>query len=362
MAKLLRRFSPSLQRLGVDGHRLLREGGTGQLILVGRELSLFLHLDATNVPARQRPAFAAMQVRRAAPFSDPEHDVAWFGDHAAIWYWSRERVRSLAAVHGGQAKFRAEACFRGEVSTGDGVELLALESEALDGTTLSAGYEARIWRGGHPVGSRWWPALPDEAAWRTFLRGGGLSPAAPLPAPRPAPVRDDPLGGSAGTAALLHQFHGNRTQLAVGTGVVLIAALAWQLASILAVSMEIRQVESAAAPLERELEAIIMARAEADDAASRIDALLSLRPAASQIRMMAEVQGITPGTGWTVTNWHQPGPETLEVTLRGTGLDASQIVTAWEESPLFEAVTPSTSRRANELMISARLTPLELQD
>ena len=36
------------------------------LTLVGRELCLFLHVDASRVPARQRDAFLALAIRRAA--------------------------------------------------------------------------------------------------------------------------------------------------------------------------------------------------------------------------------------------------------------------------------------------------------
>ena len=39
------------------------------LALVGRELCLFLHVDATRVPAKQRAGYVALMVRRAAPFA-----------------------------------------------------------------------------------------------------------------------------------------------------------------------------------------------------------------------------------------------------------------------------------------------------
>lgn len=327
-------------------------------MLVGRELSLFLHLDAGNIPARQREGFVAMQVRRAAPFNDPEHDVAWFGNHAAVWYWSAGRVRDLAASAGTRTRFRAEGCFRGEPMD-EGLEVLDLRLQALDGSSAAAGHEARVWRKGHLAVSRWWARAPDTTAWNTFLRGAGLDPSTPILEPTDAVLRDAPLGGGMDAGALADRVRGNWPLLATGTGAVVAAVLCWQLASVLAVNSEIGQVADRIGPLERELEAIIDARARADEASAEITALLDLRPPASQTQLLAEVQAVTPGGDWAVSTWHQPGPDMVEVTLQGTGLDASAVVTAWEESPLLQDVTPATSRRGDELMLRATLTPLE---
>ena len=88
-ARLLRRFSPRRQRLGPDGVEPLPGGaGAGMLTLVGRELCLFLPVDASRVPARQRESYLALAVSRAAPFADPAHDALWSDGHAAAWYWS----------------------------------------------------------------------------------------------------------------------------------------------------------------------------------------------------------------------------------------------------------------------------------
>ena len=320
-----------------------------------------MHLDASAVPVRQRDAFVSMQVRRAAPFADADLDVAWFGSHAAVWYWSRGRVRDLLVGTGGNVRLRAEGCFRGEPAEGDSVELLSLAVDPLDGSSPEAGYEARVWKQGRLAVTRWWRELPTEGAWRTFLRGSGLDPCIAIPPPRIASVREQPLGGGLDMGALAERVRGNGPALAAVAGALASAVLGWQLASVAGVEREIDRVVADTEPLEEELESIITARNRADVAAAEIQDLLGLRPPASQTRLLAEVQQITPPGDWAITAWHQPGPDTLEVTLKGTGMDASQIVAAWEQSSLLEEVTPSTGRRGDELTLRARLTPLEQQ-
>lgn len=331
------------------------------LVLVGRELCLFLHVDASAVPQKQRAGFVALEVRRAAPFMDPEHDLVWFGDHAAVWYWSRERLHGLWDTPSQRTRLRAEAVFRGAPVDGDGAELLALEVAPADAETYTAGVEARLWRRGHIVSSRWWPEAPSVEVWQSFLRGGGMDPAQIRPQPLGAGLREQPLSGGLQPRALAGQLRTQLPLLATGAGALVLALLAWQLAGVLRVSSEIRKVEQRTAPLEKKLEAIIEARTRADEAVAKIEALLALRPPASQTRLLGEIQKITPGTGWELMSWHQPGPETLEAMLKGGTLDTAAIVTAWEQSPLLQEVSPATGSRMDELTLQARLTPLPEQ-
>ncbi|MGN6113635.1 MAG: hypothetical protein ACTHOC_11665, partial [Luteimonas sp.] len=134
------------------------------LTLVGRELCLFLPVDASRVPARQRESYLALAVSRAAPFADPAHDALWSDGHAAAWYWSKSRVRDAVGAAGA---VRAEPMFRGDAGAGDRVEVLALAAPGAD--AREGGFEARIWRDGHLAASRWWRQLPDDGAWRAFV-------------------------------------------------------------------------------------------------------------------------------------------------------------------------------------------------
>jgi hypothetical protein len=345
-------------RLGNDGARPLPGGGTaGSLALVGRELCLFLHVDAARVPAKQRDGFVALEVRRAAPFADPEQDVLWLNGHAAVWYWSRERIR---AISGGAQRYRAEALFHGQVRRDDCVELLALDAGPWAGDDAGEGFEARVWRDGHLVASRWWPRQPDTGAWRAFARGAGLATAEDAPDPEPAPLRTHALAGSNERLALAGQINSRRKQIAFGAGVFVLALLAWQAASVARIAWRTHSVDRQTASLSAGMTKTIDARARADEARARIDALLALRTPASQTRLLAEVRRITPGD-WQLAAWSQPGPDPLEVTMRASAPDVAAIVAKWEASPLLQDVTPATGGAAGEVTLQARLTPLREQ-
>ena len=332
-------------------------GRSGVLALVGRESCLFLAVDAARVPPRQRDGFVALAVRRAAPFGDPEHDVVWLQDHAAVWYWSRERVRDLAPAN---ARRRAEAVYRGTIPAGDAVQLLSLETSRMDGETFVAGVEGRVWRSGHLVASRWWPALPDAAAWQGFARGAGLDHGTLPPEPQPAPLLDRPLSDGGARLAFAGQLQARRPLVAAVVGTLLAAVMAWQVGGIARAAWRTHLLEGKTEALSAGMQRIIEAREQADLARARIDAALALRTPASQTRLLGEVLQITPGA-WQLLSWRQPSPEILEVTLRAANPDVPSIVAAWEASPLLQDVTPSTSRRGDELTLQARLTPLSMQ-
>lgn len=327
---------------------------------MGRELCLFIAVDASRIPQRQRAGFVTLAVRRAAPFADPEYDVLWLGDHAAVWYWSRGRARALlAAQPGATPRVRAEAMFRGDVPGHDEVELLGL-GDADESGTFDAGIEARVWRDGRLMASRWWPRLPDAAAWAAFARGAGLDPRLDRPEPRPAPLRPQPLSGASARRVTLgadmREWRAHAPLVAMVAGTAVAAALVWQLAGLARANWEVRRVQQRIARVSDRLEPIIAARERADRAQGEIAQLLALRAPSSQTRLLAEIKRITPGS-WQLQMWHQPSPDILEVTLKAASPDVPAIVSAWEKSALLQDVTPATSARPDELKLQARLTP-----
>src|SRR5690606_694221 len=182
LKRLNRRFSPRRTLVGREGNESL-PGGDGDSIeyVIARELCLFAAIDASRVPERERPAFVALAVRRAAPFADPESGVAWTGDGiASTWYWSRGRISELLSGRGQRARretFVPEALHRGGQRE-DGAELLAMAN----------GVEGRAWKAGRLVASRWWPQPPPFNDWQAFVRGAGLLPAQEVPAAVDAPL------------------------------------------------------------------------------------------------------------------------------------------------------------------------------
>ena len=355
--QLKRRFSPSLVRLGAEGARPLPGGGTsGVLALVGRELCLYLHVDATRLPPRQRAGFVALAVRRAAPFADPEHDILWLNGHAAVWYWSRERVQALASGLGSSLRLRAEALFRGDVHAGDAEQLLLLE--VVDqGELVQAGVEARVWRQGHLHATRWWPAPPDAAGWHTFARGVGLDGSRPPPPLETSRLHPRPLDAGNQLTPMAGQLGRRLPMLGAGLALLVLALLVAQVAGIARAAWEVRAVEQRIDLLNARLEKVITARETADAAQERIETLLALRAPLSQTRLLGEIKRLTPGS-WEMVAWTQPSPAVLEVTIKGEGLDAAAIVSAWEQSPYLQEVAPAPTSGEGQLTLQARLTPL----
>lgn len=325
------------------------------LALVGRELCLYLQVDASKVPPKQRPGFVALATRRAAPFADPDFDVLWLQDQAAVWYWSQERARSLAGT-GSNIRYRAEALFVGTLPLGDAEQLLVYPPDPAADPGI-AGMEARIWRHGRLLATRWWAQAPDAMAWQAFARSAGLDASHPRPEPTIEFLREHPL-----SATRRRQLDGQiATRMPLIAGVIAglcLLLLTWQAAGVLRAQWEGHRVEGRIAQLSARLETIISAREKADQAKVRIDALLRLRTPASQTRLLGEIKRLTPGA-WEMLSWSQSSPEILEVTLKTANPDTAAIVAAWEASPLLQEVALATGNRPGELTVQAKLTPLQ---
>jgi len=342
-------------RLGISGSLAL-PGGGGQttLCLVGRELCLFLTLNAGAAPPKQRREFVALAVRRAAPFADPEFDAAWGEDGTvAVWYWSAERVAALAAdVPGRRRRFVAEALYTGQADmrgVEHGVELMQ----------LAEGVEARAWKNAMPRASRWWAEPPAPGAWQDFLRACGYSNAAQVNVPEPAPAEPAltpwgrPLSASArlDVGGLDHWL----PKAALALGALALGIIGAQAGSMARAQWALWQAEDAASTLDAPLARILDARQMADAARAEAEAtlaLFSLRPSTS---LMAELaRQMPPGQNWQVRQWNQPVPDRIEVRLLAPGSNPEALVEALEASPMFSAVTTELGR-ANELVIRASI-------
>jgi len=206
-------------------------GGTGRdvLCLVGRELSLFLAINVSKIPDKQRRGFVELTVRRAAPYDDADFDVSWLGDWAAVWHWSRKRiVEGCGGELPARTRFASEGPYVGQVQESEGTRIEVLR--------LIAGFEGRIWRSGVLTASRWWPAEPTAEQWQLFLRGTGgaqLESTAPPP-PVAAAINTRRWSRTTSRSQALQmsslQAHVPRATLAVGLAAI--ALFAWELGAI----------------------------------------------------------------------------------------------------------------------------------
>lgn len=330
-------------------------GGTGRdvLCLVGRELSLFLAINVSKIPDKQRRGFVELTVRRAAPYDDADFDVSWLGDWAAVWHWSRKRI---VEGYGGElparTRFASEGPYVGQVQESEGTRIEVLR--------LIAGFEGRIWRSGVLTASRWWPAEPTAEQWQLFLRGTGgaqLESTAPPP-PVAAAINTRRWSRTTSRSQALQmsslQAHVPRATLAVALAAV--ALFAWELGAIARAKIDVARANGQARNLDDSLKRILAARASADADLQAISALLALRQARPQHQLLAEVVRLMGGKQWRLHNWQQPTPDRIEATLALTRPDPEALVSAWEASPMFQDVTTELSRQQNEIVVRAKVS------
>lgn len=330
-------------------------GGTGRdvLCLVGRELSLFLAINVSKIPDKQRRGFVELTVRRAAPYDDADFDVSWLGDWAAVWHWSRKRI---VEGYGGElparTRFASEGPYVGQVQESEGTRIEVLR--------LIAGFEGRIWRSGVLTASRWWPAEPTAEQWQLFLRGTGgaqLESTAP-PTPVAAAINTRRWSRTTSRSQALQmsslQAHVPRATLAVALAAV--ALFTWELGAIARAKIDVARANGQARNLDDSLKRILAARASADADLQAISALLALRQARPQHQLLAEVVRLMGGKQWRLHNWQQPTPDRIEATLALTRPDPEALVSAWEASPMFQDVTTELSRQQNEIVVRAKVS------
>ena len=315
-------------------------------MIVGRELCLFLAVDASRIPPKQRAAFLSLAVRRAAPFPDPMHEAAWSGAQASVWFWSRARATDLLGPQPLRvARFTPEPLLAGQPADEDGAQLLA----------LAQGFEGRVWRRGGLVADRWWAQYPTEAEWATFLRGAGLPVASP-PEATDAPIGDTPW---------VQQRRGARLALddagawirhgAIAAGALACLAVGFESGAGLRGLTDVVSTERTRQQLDAPLTRILEARAEAEREAEELQKLLLLRAPQGQAALLAEVKRVMPSQDWSIVYWNQPAIDRLEVTFDMATPDTTALVAAWEGSPMFTEVSSSVENAAKRVVLKARI-------
>ena len=303
-------------------------------------------LDGAAVPPRKRRGFVQMAVSRWAPFPDPQTHVEWRGDRAMVWAWSRARVNqaddgvSLPTPR----RIWPESLFRGEPMA-EGEQLVAMAS----------GYEGRVWRDGAMQASSWWQEPPSLPEWNEFRRGAGLAPVPSLPEPeRPAlAARAWSAMARAGLGETIGHYRAYAAAAAVGVASLVLAMLLVGNAALAYSSWQVgRDIESR----EQAIDKIIAARDRALAAQKDVSDELALRPRAGQVELMALVNGGLRGP-WQLQEWKFSGSENLQVTARMNNPDPSAIIRSLEATGRFADVTAELGRRANVVVVKARVLP-----
>lgn len=315
-------------------------------MLVGRELCLFLALDATHVPAKQRRELVRLAVKRAAPFADPEFDAAWIGGRAAVWFWSADDIaRRVASLTGVRLRLFAEARFLGSHHA-SGVERLS----------LGQGVAARVWRDGALVADRWWVEAPAPNEWERFLRGA--SAPAVDPCTHEAVVDADlpwDRRTSSGAGTLFSQFT-VREWLLVPT--LLAAVTVGTFAgAFLRNAIALQGMRGDVERLTESAGEILDARTAAEGASTRAQALLGLHRHASPVVYADGLATALEGQAWELRSLAVDEAGLMTATLEMPNVDPANLVATVEATPRLTDATVEIVPNSRQVVLRARDEP-----
>jgi hypothetical protein len=133
--------------------------------VVARALCRFRHVDFGGLAHADRMPFLRTQLMAWAPFDDSAYAIVTGPDAAVVFAWDQREFEQRARAAGVAVRPRRVW-----------PETLLLPRQP-DGPALrrcSLGVEGQVWRDGQLRASRWWPQVPDTAAWRNFQRSAGV--------------------------------------------------------------------------------------------------------------------------------------------------------------------------------------------
>jgi hypothetical protein len=322
----------------------LRPGRGGTEWVLAREWCLYANLACAQVPVARRRDFISTQVRKLAPFDDPEWHAAYAGDFAQVWIWSRAAVRAGTDFASDARRLQClpESVLRGEPRS-SGTELLSDHE----------GCEGRSWKAGNLVASTWWPQLPGANEWAAFCRSAGLHPDA-VPEPLDLPMSEQAWSQTSSVAQLGQTLSHYRREAILAAVALLVLLFAMQLGSIAHLWWARHGVQQQLVTERNAISDVLAARNRAEIARAASEQLMALHDKPSQLALIAGVSAHLPGTGWTIVQWFAPDPRHIEITLSSARPDPPAIVRALEGSGVLHKVSANLAQSSsNELLIRA---------
>lgn len=314
--------------------------------MLARQWCLYANLACAQVPAARRRDFISTQVRKLAPFNDPEWHAAYAGDHAQVWMWSHAAVRAGTDAAPGARRLQClpESVLRGAPRTND-AELL----------TDQDGYEGRCWKDGNLVANTWWPQVPGAGEWTAFCRSAGLHPGV-VPEPLDLPLSEQAWSQTSSAAQWGQTLGHYRREVIMAAVALVLLLFAVQVGGIVRLWW-VRHVVQQQLTTERSaISDVLAARNRAEIARAASEQLMALRDKPSQLALIAGVSAHLPGTGWKIVQWFAPDPQHIEITLNSARPDPPAIVRALEGSGALHKVTANLAQSpGNDLLIRAEV-------
>ncbi len=342
----VRRFLPARYFRSQRELLPLRPGRGGTEWVLARQWCLYANLACAQVPVARRRDFVSTQVRKLAPFNDPEWHAAYAGDHAQVWMWSRAAVRAGtdAALDARRLHCLPESVLRGE-PRGNGTELLSDRD----------GCEGRCWKAGNLVANTWWPQVPGADEWAAFCRSAGMQPGA-VPEPLDLPLSERAWSQTSSVAQWGQTLGHYRREAIISVAAAVLLLFAAQVGGIARLWWARHRVQQQLVVERSAISDVLAARNRAEIARAASEQLMALHDKPSQLALIAAVSEHLPGSGWTIVQWFAPDPRHVEITLDSPRPDPPAIVRALEGSGVLHKVTANLAQSSsNELLIRAEV-------
>jgi hypothetical protein len=345
---LQRRFSATRLLRRAEDVETLRAGGRATEWVVPRAHCLFFTLDVAKVPAKRHESYAALAVKRMAPFAAPDWHAITRQGQMMVWAWPKailETAPEGSPTWSPGDRAIPEAILRGEPGEDDS-QLVACD----------AGFDARVWRRGLLVASQWFPQIPDAAAWLEFLRGAGADAHGPVPMPLAGGWRDSPWSAPSRAAIAVDGWrHFGRSAVVLATSLV-VAVLAWPVGSGLRHAIEASLVEGRIEALSEQLSSVLDRRDAALGAIDETDALLALRARQPQTRLLAALERALGPQGIQAKEWDVQRGSRLRLVLAAPGADPQALVTTLMSTGMLDDVRVEPGNEAGQMVVQAELT------
>lgn len=318
--------------------------------VIARALCRFRRFDLRAIPKAQQAQGLGLQISQWSPYPRTGRAIVMKDGLAQVWIWDAELV---------EAAQRASGVDPRRIAPVPGPLLPPARAEGVRLLHTPEGYEGQVWRQGQLVSSAWWPDIPDEAAWRNFLRDASLPPGAQPPRPPQAEAVTWLPRPWARPVSLVSATNVPRLEAVVVAfaAFMLITATFWFGAQAYQLSAARASLGQALQQSERAAGQILAVRGEALDRLARVEAFHKLDPYPDALTLMARVGQLIPAGTATLREWEYDNGRLKFVLNLQNPVLTSDLVKSLQAVTAFDQVQAHSSPNPAVLPLSLVLVP-----
>ncbi len=318
----------------------------------------YINLEVRGVPTRAIMGSIRLQLIQLTGVPRLGFAFQVTDGRARVWYWDENRL-DLDALTAGKLHDGAEGFAPWPESI-----LHQPQDDGLHLWQLDLGYEALAIKERQVYRTRWFPTLPDETTWASFVRDAGLLPSAPLPLPcRLTPLQAPPKGWKLYTT--LQTPIGFKAWAIMGAvallGSVTLVAGLYQLKLELAID----QVRNEVNRISGENASTIALQQQIDKHAAYIDLLRQATPKVLQLELMEELIGsglIDVSGKISLLEWEYRNNQLrLMFGIPAEGFALGDFLTRLEALPMFKEIRLLPDTPPRTLGVQTVLAPRQVK-